>query len=91
MILGVSDNGRGMSRETMSHLFEPFFTTKPLGKGTGLGLATLYGIVRQNEGFVNVYSEPGVGSTFRIYLPRIRQGESSPPEKEEANPPRGGK
>ena len=78
-VLEVKDNGCGMDQHTVSHLFEPFFTTKEIGRGSGLGLATIYGIVRQNNGFIDVSSTPAQGSTFTVYLPVHRDPEEDNP------------
>jgi two-component system, cell cycle sensor histidine kinase and response regulator CckA len=88
VMLSMSDTGTGMDEETKRHIFEPFFTTKGEGKGTGLGLSTVYGIVRQSSGTIWVYSEPGRGTTFKVYLPRVH-GEASQLAPDEAAIERG--
>jgi PAS domain S-box-containing protein len=89
--LSISDTGCGMDKKTLDHIFEPFFTTKEPGQGTGLGLATVYGVIKQNNGFVHVYSEPGKGTTFDIYFPRSESALTATGELEPiADAPRGG-
>ena len=87
VLLSMEDSGTGMDGEILSHLFEPFFTTKEVGKGTGLGLATVYGIVEQNHGFIDVISEEGRGATFNIYIPRLEKDAPSAASREEGPAP----